>query len=79
MRNARESKEPIIRAGRRCLAVLFLALGAIVLASFAAGYRLGVAHQEDSRLHEFVINAARQGILDYDRIKKLADAPMPDA
>ena len=52
----------------------------IAMASFAAGYLIGVARQEKRLLNEFIINAARLGILDYDRLRELTeDAGTNDA
>ena len=56
----------------RCRLALAVAIAAVVV-SFASGYRLGVARQEKRLLREFVINAARLGIIDRERLRELAD------
>ena len=71
-------------ATRACLRFLRCRLPMILIvvamASFAAGYLIGVARQEKRLLNEFVINAARLGILDYDRLRELTeDAGTNDA
>ncbi len=62
---------------RATLVAVALGFAAILAASFAAGYRVGTARQERRLLDEFLVNAARLGILDYDRLAELADgAPL---
>ncbi len=62
----------------RCQLPIILVV--VAMTSFAAGYLIGVARQEKRLLNEFVINAARLGIIDYERLKELTeDADTNDA
>ena len=72
MTDATEPKTTAARHGICRLAIMPIAIAALA-ASFAAGYRVGVARQEQRLLRQFVINAARLGVLDCDRLKELTD------
>jgi hypothetical protein len=68
------------RRSRAPLVAIALATVAIVAAaSFATGYHCGAARQGRRLLDEFVVNAARLGVLDYDRLAELTDSTLqPD-
>lgn len=55
------------------LAAHTILLAAACMITFAVGYRTGVARQERRLLDEFLINAARLGIIDVERLSELVE------
>lgn len=60
---------------RRARWIRLLATAIAIAVSFVAGLRVGAARQEKRLLGEFLINASRLGIIDYGRLRELAEEP----
>jgi len=72
MNDANESKRAIRHRISRWPMVITVAIIASGF-SFVAGYQVGVSRQETRLLNEFVVNATRLGIIDYDRLQELTE------